>query len=164
MSKNKKDDKSGPSKRVTRREFLNTLGTGALVVSGLGAAGVTWDYLSPNVLFEPPLRFRVGKPEDYTPGTVTLNAERKVFVVRDAQGFFYCLTAVCTHLGCLTFWKGDENRIACPCHGSRFSRHGDVIRGPAPRALPHFRIKLDDRGELIVDKNEIVSEDYILKV
>lgn len=134
------------------------------MVSGLGAAAVTWDFLSPNVLFEPPLKFPVGKPEDYPPGTVTLNSEKKIFVVRDQQGFFYCLSAVCTHLGCLAFWKGDENLIACPCHGSRFGMHGEVIKQPAPRTLPHFLIALDNRGKLVVDKNELVSEDYILKV
>ncbi|RMF67447.1 MAG: Rieske (2Fe-2S) protein [Calditrichaeota bacterium] len=149
---------------ISRREFLNAVGTGALVVSGLGAAGVSWSYLSPNVLFEPPLKFKVGKPEDYTPGTVTLDTEKKIFVVREEGGFFYCMSAVCTHLGCLTFWKGDENKVACPCHGSRFSRHGDVIKGPAPRPLPHFLITLDDRGNLVVDKEELVGEDYILKV
>ncbi len=149
---------------ISRRDFLNAVGTGALVVSGLGAAGVSLDYLSPNVLFEPPLKFKVGTPEDYAPDTVTIDAKKKIFIVREEQGDFYCLSAVCTHLGCLTFWKGDENLIACPCHGSRFSRHGDVVKKPAPRPLPHFLISLDDRGNLIVNKGEIVSEDYILKV
>ncbi len=157
---------SEPKGRVvmSRREFLNAIGTGALVVSGLGATAVSWNYLTPNVLFEPPLRFRVGKPEDFAPDTVTLDAARKIFIVRDDQGRFYCLSAVCTHLGCLTFWKGDERLIACPCHGSRFSQHGDVVKPPAPRPLPHLLISLDDRGYLVVDKSEIVSEEYLLKV
>ncbi|MFQ6114850.1 MAG: Rieske 2Fe-2S domain-containing protein [bacterium] len=164
MNEKKEFKNSEDEKLVTRREFLNTLGTGALVVSGLGAAAVSWDYLSPKVLFEPPLKFKVGNPQDFVPGSVNLDSERKIFIVRDESGFFYCLSAVCTHLGCLTFWKGDEKRIACPCHGSRFDRHGEVIKPPAPRPLPHFLITLDDRGQLVVDKSEIVSEDYILKV
>lgn len=164
MNEKKKRKAGAPEELLTRRKFLNTLGNGALVASGLGAAAVSWDFLSPKVLFEPPLRFKVGKPEDYPPGSVTLNSERKIFVVRDEQGFFYCLSAVCTHLGCLAFWKGDENLIACPCHGSRFGQHGEVIKQPAPRPLPHFLITLGDRGQLVVDKNEIVEEDYILKV
>jgi len=149
---------------MSRRDFLNAIGTSALVVSGVGAAGVSWDYLSPNVLFEPPSKFKVGKPEDYAPDTVTLDAKKKIFIVREEQGDFYCLSAVCTHLGCLTFWKSDENLIACPCHGSRFAKSGEVVRSPAPRPLPRVQITLDDRGNLIVDKSEIVSEDYILKV
>jgi len=149
---------------MSRRDFLNKVGTGALVASGLGATAVSLDFLSPNVLFEPPMRFRVGKPEDYAPDTVTLDAERKIFIVRDAQGFFTCLSAVCTHLGCLTFWKSDERLIACPCHGSRFSKHGEVLKPPAPRPLVRLRISLEDHGYLVVDKREVVNEDYILKV
>ncbi len=163
-----KDKQKGPKQEkkvvISRREFLSTVGTGALVVSGLGAAGVSWDYLSPKVLFEPPLKFKVGKPEDYPPDTVTLDAERKILVVREEQGYFYCLSAICTHLGCLTYWKGDETLVACPCHGSRFARHGEVAKPPAPRPLPHFLITMNERGELVVDKREIVAEDYILRV
>lgn len=164
MNEKKVNERRDKENLVTRREFLNTLGSGALVVSGLGAAAISWDFLSPKVLFEPPLKFKVGKPEDYTPGSVTLDSKRKIFVIRDESGFFYCLSSVCTHLGCLTFWKGDENLIACPCHGSRFSPHGEVVKPPAPKPLPHFLITLDDRGQLVVDKSEIVGEDYILRV
>jgi len=149
---------------LSRREFLNKIGTGALVVSGLGVTAVSLDFLSPKVLFEPPLRFRVGKPKDYASDTVTLDSEKKIFIVRDQQGFFTCLSAVCTHLGCLTFWKSDEQLIACPCHGSRFSQHGEVLKPPAPRPLVRLRISLEDRGYLVVDKSEPVNDDYILKV
>jgi cytochrome b6-f complex iron-sulfur subunit len=159
--KNKMNDKTVA---ISRRRFFNTIGTSAIVVSGLGATALTWDFLSPTVLFEPPLRFRIGKPEEYVPGTVTLDSESKIFIVRDEQGFFSCLSAVCTHLGCLTYWKEDEKRIACPCHGSRFLPNGEVIKAPARRPLLHLLVSLDDRGYLVVDKGEIVDEDHILKV
>ncbi|MFQ5652497.1 MAG: ubiquinol-cytochrome c reductase iron-sulfur subunit [bacterium] len=164
MKDKHRDDANKKKVVISRRDFLNTVGTGALVVSGLGATAVSWDYLSPKVLFEPPLKFRVGKPEDYAPGTVTLDSQKKIFILRDEQGYFTCLSAVCTHLGCLTFWKGDERLIACPCHGSRFAKDGEVTKQPAPRPLPHLLITLDDRGHLVVDKSELVNEDYILKV
>jgi cytochrome b6-f complex iron-sulfur subunit len=162
---NKKENKKEKQKSMlTRREFLNSIGSGALVATGLGAAAVSWRYLSPNVLFEPPLIFKEKQPEDYQPDTVKLDADNKIYVVRQEQGSFYCMSAICTHLGCLTFWKGDENLVACPCHGSRFNKLGEVVRGPAPRSLPHYLITLDDRGQLVVNKGENVPEDYILKV
>lgn len=164
MKDSEKNRKNEKRVVISRREFLNKIGTGALVVSGLGATAVSLDFLSPKVLFEPPLRFRVGKPEDYAPDTVTLDSEKRIFIVRDQQGFFTCLSAVCTHLGCLTFWKSDERLIACPCHGSRFSQHGEVLKPPASLALFRLLITLEGRGYLVVDKSEIVSEDYILKV
>jgi len=41
----------------------------------------------------------------------------------------------CTHLGCETKWNSAEATVDCPCHGSRFGRHGDVIYGPASRDI-----------------------------
>jgi cytochrome b6-f complex iron-sulfur subunit len=74
------------------------------------------------------------------------------------------MSAVCTHLGCITGWKSDEGIIACPCHGSRYDKEGNVIAGPAPRPLQRFQISLGDKSELVVDKGTIVGEDVILKV
>lgn len=43
--------------------------------------------------------------------------------------------ANCTHLGCETKWNTAEGTVDCPCHGSRFGRHGDVIYGPAAKDM-----------------------------
>ncbi len=45
---------------------------------------------------------------------------------------------VCTHLGCLYKWVDERNRFECPCHGSKFTREGLYIEGPAPRSLDTF--------------------------
>jgi hypothetical protein len=41
----------------------------------------------------------------------------------------------CTHMGCTTRWNKAERSWDCPCHGSRFSEHGDVLDGPAHHAM-----------------------------
>jgi len=41
----------------------------------------------------------------------------------------------CTHLGCETKWNWAEGTVDCPCHGSRYGRHGDVICGPASKDI-----------------------------
>ena len=41
----------------------------------------------------------------------------------------------CTHLGCETKWNPAEGTVDCPCHGSRYGRHGDVIYGPASKDI-----------------------------
>lgn len=148
---------------TTRRDFLNEVTLAALGIAGLGASVVTYNYLSPNVLFEPPSTFRVGTPDEYPVNSVTFVQDQLVYIVRTKDGF-YAVSAVCTHLGCITQWKPELGLIACPCHGSRFQSLGRVIAGPAPRPLPHFGIRLTDDGELLVDKLSILKPEDVLRV
>ena len=152
-----------PAKLVTtRREFLNEAAAGALGIAAVGSMIVTYGYLSPNVLFEPPTTFRAGSPDLYPPNSVTFLEDQQVYIVRTENGF-YAVAAVCTHLGCVTQWKPELGIIACPCHGSKFKPDGTKIEGPAPRPLPHFAISLTADGLLQVDKLEIVSPGQVLK-
>jgi cytochrome b6-f complex iron-sulfur subunit len=123
---------------------------------------VTYQFLSPNVLFEPPTTFRAGKPDLYPLDSVTFLQDQQVYIVRDAQGF-YAVSAVCTQLGCVTQWKPEDNLIECPCHGSKFHSDGAKVAGPAPQPLPHFAISLTADGELLVDKLQIVGASQVLK-
>jgi cytochrome b6-f complex iron-sulfur subunit len=148
---------------VSRRDFFNEAAWGALGIAGLGAVAVTYRYLSPNVLFEPSSTFRAGNPDLYPVDSVTYLQDQQVYIVRTVQGF-YAVSAVCTHLGCITQWKPEASQIACPCHGSKFRSDGTKIEGPAPRPLPHFSITLAADGELIVDKLEIAKSSQVLKV
>jgi len=148
---------------IARRDFLNEVTFGALAAAGLGSGVVTYQYFSPNVLFEPATRFRAGNPDLYPVNSVTFLQDQQVYIVRTPAGF-YAVSAVCTHLGCITQWKPEADEIACPCHGSKFGRDGKNIEGPAPRPLPHFSISLSPDGELVVDKLEIVKADQALRV
>ncbi len=147
-----------------RRYFFELIGLGAIAISAVGSIALTAQFLSPNVLREPSLKFKAGSPEDYPPGSVTLHKEQQVFIVRANEGYFYSLSAVCTHLGCIANWKSEEGIVTCPCHGSKFDREGKVITGPAPRSMPRFSITQDEQGNLIVDKGQVVSDEIILKV
>jgi len=153
----------GASPSVGRREFLNEISAAALGITGIGGAVVGLNFISPNVLFEPPARFHVGMPEDYPVNSVSFLREQQIYVVRTAEGFT-ALSAVCTHLGCITEWRPDDNLIACPCHGSKFNRDGNKVAGPAPRPLVHFTMQLAADGQLVVDKLNTVPANQILKV
>lgn len=56
----------------------------------------------------------------------------------------YGINAVCTHLGCVVPWNGNENKFMCPCHGSQYDNTGKVVRGPAPRSLALAHAKAED--------------------
>lgn len=59
------------------------------------------------------------------------------------------LYMVCTHLGCLYKWVQANERFECPCHGSKFTREGIYIEGPAPRGLDQFVVELQDNGAVV---------------
>jgi cytochrome b6-f complex iron-sulfur subunit len=153
----------GPPGTMGRRDFLNGIATAALAVAGAGATVVTIEYLSPNALFEPPTSFTIGVPENYAMNSVTYFAEQQVYIVRIPAGFS-ALSAICTHLGCITQWNPNLDLIGCPCHGSQFTKNGAVEHGPAPRPLQHFGIRLMPDGNLMVDKLDSVPLNQILKV
>ncbi len=160
----KKNEEKNKEGLISRRFFFESIGLGAIGIAAIGSIALTGEYLSPNVVQEPPMKFKAGKPEDFPPGSVTLDVDQKVYIVRAKEGYFYALSAVCTHLGCITNWKADQGIIACPCHGSKFDRDGTKIAGPAPRPLQRFSMVLDDQGQLVVDKSVVVSEESTLKV
>jgi cytochrome b6-f complex iron-sulfur subunit len=160
------DDVNKPPEKndgVSRRDFFVKVGLGSIAVAGCGTALFGYQYLSPNVLYEPSPVVNAGKPDGYPPNSVTLDPETGIYVVRAPEGF-YALAAVCTHLGCLTAWKPEQGIIACPCHGSKFRRDGTKIEGPAPRPLPWLRTWVNDDGDLMIDRSSIITERQLVRV
>jgi len=61
----------------------------------------------------------------------------KAAVLLHMPAGFRAFGAVCTHLGCVAYWKPDENIIFCPCHIGKFDPNtGAVVSGPPPSPLP----------------------------
>jgi cytochrome b6-f complex iron-sulfur subunit len=158
-----KEKQEDPEGNLNRRQFFVRIGLGSLAVAGAGTAVFAYQFLSPNVLYEPSPIVNAGKPASYPPDSVTLDPATGIFVVRETQGFF-ALSAVCTHLGCLTAWKPDLGIIACPCHGSKFKPDGTKIAGPAPRPLPWLRMWLSDDGDLMVDRSSSIAARQFVRI
>ncbi len=137
-----------------RRKFLNYLGWFA-ALGTLGGVTISHiRYLFPNILYEPPKSYKIGKPQDYLEGA-TFIAEKSIFLVRNG-GSFKALSAVCTHLGCTPRWIEEEGVFECPCHGSIFSDKGVAVSGPAPGSLPWYDLTRGTDGRLFVDERRIV--------
>ncbi len=139
---------------TTRRSFLENVATGWTIFTAASLAGLlaTVRFFFPNDLFEPPLKFKIGAPEDIVIGVDERWKEKfQIWVVRDTEKIII-LSTVCTHLGCTPNWLSTEGKFKCPCHGSGFYPTGINFEGPAPRPLERFKIALAPDGQIEVDK------------
>jgi cytochrome b6-f complex iron-sulfur subunit len=159
MADNEKIKEAG----LDRRQFFIKVGLGSVALAAVGTGAFAYQFLSPNVLYEPSPVVNAGKPDRYPADSVTLDPQTGIFIINSPQGFF-ALQATCTHLGCLTAWKPELGIIACPCHGSKFKRDGTKIEGPAPKPLPWLRMWLTDEGDLMVDRAALLSSRQLVKV
>src|SRR5262245_12248531 len=65
------------------------------------------------------------------------------WVVRKAGNKVVAFSPRCPHLGCAYHWNSARNEFLCPCHASTFSIDGEVLKGPALRALDRFAVKVE---------------------
>ena len=154
-----------------RRGFLQ-IALGSFMAVGFTALSVTGGlftlglarFLFPNVLAEPPSKFKVGFKDGFPSGKVETKfvAQYGVWVVNgdfSGQQQIYALKTVCTHLGCTPSWLEAEQKFKCPCHGSGFYKDGINFEGPAPRPLERYAIRTADDGQLEVDKSRAFQEE-----
>jgi cytochrome b6-f complex iron-sulfur subunit len=129
----------------------------AWISLGASVAGFTLGtirFLFPNVLSEPPSKFKVGDKNQFEDGKVNERfKDQGTWIVR-YQGVIYALSTTCTHLGCTPNWLEAEQKFKCPCHGSGFKMSGVNFEGPAPRPLERWGLSVGDDGQLVVDKSK----------
>ncbi|KAL2395998.1 hypothetical protein ABEF93_003282 [Exophiala dermatitidis] len=61
-------------------------------------------------------------------------------IYKDKDGKVHRLSALCPHMQGVVCWNNDEKSWDCPVHGSRFSKYGTQLIGPAKMGLQ----RLDD--------------------
>jgi cytochrome b6-f complex iron-sulfur subunit len=147
------------SRQMNRREFMTYAWGGAMGLLLLQTGVVTFFFMYP--------RFQAGEfgGKFYMGPTTSVPPADAAPIAESAGKFWWvniegegpkAIYMVCTHLGCLYKWVGENNRFECPCHGSKFTREGDFIEGPAPRSLDHFVVTEED-GEFVVDTGARVN-------
>lgn len=140
--------------QVTRRRMLNWLSSFGLFGSAVVSIFSNLVFIKPRATYGQPNRFSIGKPENFPSGTRITLGEHNICVVREGEKLC-AISTVCTHLGCIV--AASETGFACPCHGSRYDQDGNVTGGPAPKALPWYKVSLAPNGELEVDKGEEIA-------
>ena len=120
----------------------------ALILSLLAGFGL-WRFLTP--------RGRRASKEALTiasadvPGEGALVLPQKRCAVVKRGGEILALDLTCPHLGCTV--NATAQGFVCPCHGSRFKSDGQVVEGPASRAMKRFEVEQRD-GVLSISREE----------
>jgi glycine/D-amino acid oxidase-like deaminating enzyme/nitrite reductase/ring-hydroxylating ferredoxin subunit len=74
-------------------------------------------------------------------GAILRKGLNRIAVYKDEESRIHAFSAVCPHMGCVVKWNAEERSFDCPCHGSRFSKEGIVINGPATTGLEIIDLK-----------------------
>jgi cytochrome b6-f complex iron-sulfur subunit len=164
--------KPKPAADLDRRSVLIGIVLGSSMAIGFTSMATTFGlwllgtarFMFPNILTEPPSKFKVGFPSNFAPGQVDTRfvAQFGVWVVNyeyNGKPEIYALRTVCTHLGCTPNWLEGEQKFKCPCHGSGFYKDGINFEGPAPRPLERYAIRVADDGQLEIDKSKLFLEE-----
>ena len=70
-----------------RRAFFTKIGLGSLGIAAAGTIVFSYEYLSPNVLYEPSAIVNVGKPENFAVNSVTMDVNAGIYL-ECAEGLF----------------------------------------------------------------------------
>jgi cytochrome b6-f complex iron-sulfur subunit len=150
MSDSKTKQPSGS--RLTRRGFLGLAWTGSMAVLTGQAAVAVLNFLRPVSTGGFGGEVFAGRIEEFTINSVNRILAGRFFIVRNESGLL-ALWQKCTHLGCAVPWVEEEGQFHCPCHGSLFSREGEVLGGPAPRPMDTFPVSIRS-GDVWVDTSK----------
>ncbi len=169
---------NGAKEDESRRSFMHKLGLGGMIAGLAGFGFQSFRSLIPNVLFEPPMKFKIGTPASIAEG-MTFLEDKRLYIFKEGKSF-YAISGSCTHLGCTVKYTklnapkqveidGEKKNIPfefhCPCHGSKFYADGTNYAGPAPAPLHWYKLEVSpDDGQLVVNMNNEVEQNFRLTV
>jgi menaquinol-cytochrome c reductase iron-sulfur subunit len=147
----------GTSVNGRRRFLVGTIyGLVSFIGAGFGIPAVLYLFLRPKGQ-SPGNWVDAGELSSMEPGTpreITFRRNRvdgwkirsekqTAWVIKNPDGSLLALSPWCTHLGCAYRWVPMKSQFACPCHGSWFSKTGQVLSGPAPRPLDRYETRVE---------------------
>ena len=147
--------------KATRRSFV--VATGATVAGTLaGCGGGGSSPAAPSTPAPTPtpapageLRLPLMGVGETVAASVTLvgGLVTPLAVTRLSEAEAVTVSRICTHQACTVALPGAPGAtLDCPCHGSRFRTNGQVVNGPAARALSQFPTRIVG-NEVVVDTN-----------
>ncbi len=115
--------------------------------------------------YRPNALVNLGRIEDFPSGSVTplylpalerTGQATPILLVNDPVAGFLALYRQDPSSKCrLLVWEPTVRRIEDPCSGSKYTRTGEYIEGPAPRGLDQFWVEVTESGEVKVDTGRL---------
>jgi len=144
------------NENITRRSFLKRALYWAGIAIPLSALfGIAWRFISMPFKIKLERKIYAGIESEIRQG-VNERRDAKLALIRDGDAI-RAVSLVCTHLGCIIGKSGEG--FDCPCHGSRFSKDGKVLKGPAASPLKEYRVIVAEDKRVFVDMGEVITSD-----
>ena len=133
---------------ISRREMLTYVWAGTLAVMTLGSGLAAYQFLYPHKNANTfGGKFHLGAAADLPPveSEPQANVDGRFWLVNTEDGP-RAFSNVCPRSRAIShvriIWDPVRSRFDCPVCGSKFSREGHYIEGPAPRSLDQFVIEV----------------------
>ena len=128
------------NKTTNRRDFLKLITNALFSLGGLLGLGGLFRFFSFQPDPGPPTEFDLGPKYEFPRGHQVIRLDIPAAIQHTGEGII-AISLVCTHLGCTVEGNEDGEGFTCPCHGSRYSKSGVVLEGPATKKLARYRIE-----------------------
>lgn len=134
---------------MERKEFLKLVAGTGLTLAGIpllfsGCASVHRVSTSVNDNKLTIAKWEFTEGVDIPRNVVVVKASSLDFPIalyRVSEEKYIALWMECTHQGCEVNVQSDY--LVCPCHGSEYDVHGNVVQGPAESNLTSFKVYSD---------------------
>jgi len=133
--------------KSTRRDFLKFFTNALFGLSGFLGLGGLFRFFGYQPDPGPPTEFDLGSKYDFPKGIQVVRLDIPAAIQHTDEGII-AISLVCTHLGCTVEENREGEGFTCPCHGSRYSRKGAILEGPAMKSLPRYRIEEQEDNTL----------------
>lgn len=158
--------------QINRRRLFRwaLLGTMGAIVAQAGLGFTYFFYAQKTGTFGGVVR--AGNLKDFPVNSVTRVPKGKYYLTNTDKGI-EALFWRCRHLGCTVPWNPNETYTVqttgqsfngvfhCPCHGSVYSRDGQIRFGPAPGPLDIMKLTIAADGGVDVDTGAILRRSKV---
>lgn len=134
--------------KVSRRQFISFVGMGSLIAIALSWFKVNeklFNSENKNGEFKAATtnEIPVGKSKNIShPET-----HKPIMLIHLTQDNYVAYSQSCTHLMCPVHYNNTKQQLVCPCHEGYFDvKNGDVLKGPPPKPLPSYDVRIQGKN------------------